>query len=298
MSATMEKARALRLQRLTSMLENRLENPSAALEALISELSAGDPQSALWEALHAAAIRDGMEQDLAAGYVKITNTRRLRPLEPRAQADVLVHAADFHQGVLGDAESAEGFLERVQHVVPGHAEAFARLERRLETLTDARRLVGLYAVVASAHPKSADDLTSKIVNKIVPLPATSPLPADVCARLVTLAPTHPILLGVLDKHCRKTKRFDLACALIEQALADPKLPNATAVEWRRHVIELYTGEAGKPALAIPHVEELLDQNPLDDTARGAAERLLSNHDVAARAAAALQKARRLSRAPK
>ena len=66
---------------------------------------------------------------------------------------------------------------------------------------------------------------------------------------------------------------------------------------RRRAIELYTGEAGVPAKAIAHVESLLIDDPSDEVARKGAEKLLSSRDVAPRAAAALQAARRHSRLP-
>src|SRR5215510_5059024 len=103
MSATADKARALRLQRLNSMLEQRLDNCAAALEFLISEILAKAPQPELWEKLHGAADRDQMEIELAAAYANVTSARRMHQLEPWAQAAVLMHAADFHQGVVGDA---------------------------------------------------------------------------------------------------------------------------------------------------------------------------------------------------
>lgn len=297
MSATADKARALRLQRLKSMLEQRLDNCAAALEFLISEIVAKAPQEALWEQLHGAADRDQMEIELAAAYANVTSPRRLQQLEPTTQAAVLMHAADFHQGVIGDADGAQVFLERVQLVVPGHAESFKRLERRFETQGDQRSLIRLYAIAGAADAKLGDVLASKALNKIVPLPATQPLPEDACRYVAALAKQHPALFDVLDAHCRKTKRFALAAELVELSLEDPNLQTGVAVKQRRRAIELYTGEAGVPAKAIAHVESLLTDDPSDPVARAGAEKLLSNRDVAPRAAAALQAARRLSRLP-
>jgi len=297
MSGTAEKARATRLARLKSMLEHRLDNSAAALEFLISELLAKEPRRELWEELHGAAARDGVERELASAYANVTAPRRLSQLDPRAQADVLMHAADFHQGVLGDATAAQKFLEQVQKVMPGHREAFARLERRLDALGDQRRLVELYAIVGAAEPKLADDLASKALNKIVPLPATQPLSEEACKRVAALGATHPALLDVLDSHCRKTKRFALACELAELSLESGKLPPTFVVKQHRRLIELYVGDAATPVKAIRHVEELLNQDPSDTVARAGAEKLLSNRDVAPRAAAALQVARRNSRGP-
>lgn len=297
MSGTAEKARALRLQRLKSMLENRLDNSAAALEVLISEILAKEPQPDLWEKLHGAASRDSVERELAAAYANVTSPRRLSQLEPWAQADVLMHAADFHQGVLGDADGAQKFLERVQQVVPGHQESFVRLERRFEARGDQRALIELYAIVGAAAPKLGSELASKALNKIVPLPATAPLSEEACKRVVALAVTHVALFDVLDAHCRKTRRPGLAAELAELSLAGGKLAGGLALKQRRRLVELYTGDAAAPAKAIGHVEELLSQDPNDAAARAGAERLLSNREVAARAAAALQVARRNSRGP-
>jgi hypothetical protein len=294
-SSSAEKARALRLERLKSMVEARLENPQAALEALLSEIRTGEPQTELWEALHGAALRDGQETALASAYQKITQDRRLQQFEASAQVEILMHAADFFQGVMGDGAAAEGFLERVLLLAPDHAEAFARLERRVLAANDQRRLIEFYALVISGQPKSAGELATKAINLIVPLPAVILLSEVACKRMVKLAGTHPSILEALDVHCRKTKRFELACALIEQALLDPALPKTTAVDQRRRLIELYTGEANAPANAIAHVEELLNGDPADSIARAGAERLLSVREVAPRAAAALQNARRQAR---
>jgi hypothetical protein len=297
MSSTTDKARALRLERLGSMLEKRLENPAAALEFLISEILASEPRPDLWERVHAAAARDSVERDLASAYAGVTSPRRLSQLEPWAQADVLMHAADFYQGVMGDMDSAQKTLERVQQVVPAHPESFKRLERRYDALGDHRKLVELYAIVGAAAPKLGDELASKALKKIVPLPATTPLSDEACRRVARLGQEHPALLDVIDAHCRKTKRFALAAELAELSLSGGKLHGAAALGQRRKVIELYTGDASSPAKALVHIEELLEQDPSDSVARAGAERLLSHRDVSARAASALQAARRRSRAP-
>jgi hypothetical protein len=295
MAATADKTRALRLERLGTMLEKQLDNPAAALEALCAELKAGEPQVELWEALHAATARDGKDQELRAAYSLVTSDRRLAQLTPASQAELLAHAADFYQGILGDGAAAEAFLFRVQRVLPGHAATFARLEKKLDTANDARGLIELYAIAAGPDPRGASALVGKIVNKIVPLPASQPLSEEACKRVLALASSHSILFDVVEAHCRKGKRVDLACSLIERALTDPALPRTVAMAERRRLVELYIVEASKPALSIGHVEELLNEDPTDELARGAAERLLANRDMAPRAAAALQKARRQTR---
>lgn len=289
-----EKARSERIQRLKTTLEHRLENPIAAVDALMAEAGEGDPRTELWEQLHAAAMRDGLEADLAEAYTRCVNGPRMKRLAAQAQADVLMHAADYFQGVRGDAAAAEPFLERVLVAAPGHVEAFNRLERRLEKLLDARRLLELYASVAAVPPKPVNVLATQAFNRVLQLAAKDEtLGDDACRKLLVLVPTNPRLLDALESHCRSTKRPALACELIELVLRDHPSPDeALTVQRRQRLVELYMGEAASPAQAIDHVEMLLARNPADANILKVAEKLLSTREVASRAAAALQLARR------
>lgn len=290
--AVSEKRRAERMQRLKTMLEQRLENPLPAVEALIAEVADGGSHPQLWEQLHGAATRDGREAALADAYLKCTAGPRLGRLSADAQAEVLMHAADFFQGMRGDGKTAESILERVLAIAPGHVDAFNRLERVLEKQLDSRRLVELYARVASAPPRAINVLATQALHRVLQLAAKdAPISDDACRKLVVLVPANPRLLDALEAHCRATKRAPLACALIEQALADE--PSEELTLQRRHrLVELYVGDAAMPAEALPHVEWLLDRDATDAVAIKAGEKLLSNRDVASRAAAALQNARK------
>jgi hypothetical protein len=81
------------------------------------------------------------------------------------------------------------------------------------------------------------------------------------------------------------------------SLKDANLPPPIRLKLRRRAIEIYTTEASAPAKAIVYVEALLIDDPSDEVARKGAEKLLSSRDVAPRAAAALQAARRNARVP-
>jgi hypothetical protein len=297
MSDPAEKARALRLERLQGMLDKQLSQPPAALEALMSELKIGEAQPELWERLHAAAARDGKEADLAAAYRKFAADRRLKQLPTDVHAEVLMHAADFFQGVLGDPAGSEGFLRNVLEMKPDHVEAFRRLERKYEAAGDDLKLVELYAMVAVSPPNPADEMARRAIKIITLLPAKSPLSDEGCKKLLALLPASSSLLSILEAHCQKTERIALACALLEQGVASPGLPDARIVDHRRRLIELYLGPAKTPEKAMPHVEELLGRDSTDARARAAANSLLSVREVASRAAAAIQRARRQSQLP-
>jgi tetratricopeptide (TPR) repeat protein len=298
MTDTAAKARAMRLERLRAMLDGNLGNPRAALETLMAELRIGEAQPELWERLHAASVRDAKESELAEAYTKFAHDRRLKQLSPAVHAEVLMHAADFFQGVRGDGEGAAAFLVNVLEVAPEHAEAFNRLERRFEAAGDELHLLELYAVVAAVPPKPADEMARRALKIVTSLSAKTPLSDEGCKGLLPFAPANLALLGALEAHCRKTGRLELACDLFEQAISGQALPEVKVVELRRRLIDFYMGEAGKPDRAISHVEALLTRDPNDAQGRATAERLIPHRKVASRAAAALQQARRSGRPPR
>lgn len=292
MSATREKARRLRLERLTKMLEQRLDHAASAVETLMSELKLGENQPDLWEQLHAAAARDEMEFEVAEAYQKVSVDRRLKDVSREAGAKVLMHAADFHQGVLGDRDGAFEYLWRVLDVVPSHEEAFTRLEGQFKADGDKLELANLYGKVAADPPIPTEKLAKLAMDSIFLLKATTPLPDETCRRLAVLARTTPRMLDVLDAHLKKTERGALAAELREHAILEFDLAEPILVEMRRALIDLYLDAAGTPEKAMPHVEALLERDFGDKRARAAAEKLLSTRAVASRAATIMHAIRR------
>ncbi len=287
----------MRLTRLRAQLTTRVDNPNAAIEALISELEVGAAQPELWEALHAAASRDRTEEALGAAYVKTAGSQRLARLAPEAATAFLMHAVDCMQGVRGDTATAETFLERVLKVAPSHPDAFARLERRLDTAEDPRRALVVYANAAATPPIAAATLATKAMHRLVMLKSDAPLAEDACRKLTVLAQDNPRLLPALEAHCKLTRRPALAAECIELALENPTLKDEDAPALRHRLLDLYVGEAALPQNAISHVEALLTADATDTDARKVAEKLLSVREVASRAASALTLARRNSQAP-
>ncbi len=292
MSSSAEKARVQRLERLQASLYLRLENPDAALEMLISELKIGELHPDFWQELHSAAARDGKVVELSRAYEKAAAGHRLRQLGPAQRASLLVQAADFFQGVVGDAAGAERFLWGVLEAVSDHADAYARLERGINATRDKVRLCELYALVAAKPPMPPDVLAREARDLISLLPSQSPLADEACRKLLVLSPVDQALVWVLETHCRQTGRFGLACELLEESIASSAVAKPEIIKRRHRLIELYIGDAKAPEKAISHVEQLLAQDASDAQALAAAERLLRIPQVSARTAAALLTARR------
>lgn len=288
-----EKARELRVQRLRMGLDGKLDNPMMVVDQLMAEIADGDPQTELWEKFHAAAIRDKREREVGDAYQRAIGGPRMKRLSPQAQADILMHAADFFVGIRGEPDVADEMLWKVLAVTPQNEEAFSRLEKRLEKAVDEKKLVELYATVAATPPRKLDVLAQQALLRLVHITPATPLHEDVCKKLVALAAANPKVLEVLETHCKATKRAALAAEVIETALADDVNAKDDVTKARRlRAIELYFGEAATPAKAIDHVEKVLGKDPTDAVAFKAGEKLMSLRDVSSKAAAALQKARR------
>jgi hypothetical protein len=299
MSQNDPKRSVARLRRLAPMLDSALGHAAAALELLVAEAEIGQLHPELWERLHAAAARDDKEIELASAYEQVARGRRLKPLSPATQAQVLLHGANFLQGILGDGEGAAALLTQIVAVMPDHTEAFERLQRFLTATNRNGELVQLYATVAAARAE-APLLIGRALALIELLPRSESLPLETCERLVRVAGKNTHVVHVLDSHCSDRGRFSDAAALIELAIQTGSLPDDDVLQLRRRLVSLYLGDAKAPEAAIPHVEELLSVDGMNEQARAAADKLLTVPSVATRAAAALHAARTRARqaAPK
>jgi hypothetical protein len=288
-----ERTRKQRIQRLEQTLKERLVDPVPALDALMAELEVGAQHPELWAELHAAAERDKVEAALGEAYKKCATGPRMKRLTPRAQVELLIHAADYVDSVLHDEAGADALVGHVLAIEPDHAGAFTYREQRLERGLDVMGLLELYAEVAATPPKAADILATKAFNRLLQLPSTTALADDVCKKLVVLVLSNPPLLYALERHCRATKRYALACALIHEALRETTVPDALAVEWRERLIDLCLGEANAPPDAMEQLEALLRRDPRHARALELVEALTHTKPVSSRAAAALRSAREL-----
>ena len=217
MTQNPDPTRSQRLLRLRQALAEHLDDPSAAIETLLDELEDGALRTSDWDGLHVAAERDDKEVELGTAYQRSLTRPRLKRLDPTQQVRVLMHAADFFQGILGDTELARTFLRRVLEVDPDNEEAFDRLERAYRALGDARELIHLYALVAQNPPLPSDQLGTRVAQLIGTLPSWMALSEEVCNRLLALVPASPQLFAALRDNCQATGRHHLAQSLRERA---------------------------------------------------------------------------------
>ncbi|WP_437686930.1 tetratricopeptide repeat protein [Sorangium sp. So ce176] len=280
---------SFRIENLEAALEQGIDNEAAALDVLVAAAAKGNPHPELWAKLHEAAARHDRFSELAFAYERFASERRFGMLPQAAQAEVLVHAAEFLADSFGDPGGARPYLERALSVLPSHQEAFVRLERILKEANEPPRLADLYALAANHRPDRAEQLA--LLRRAYELVEASGKEEERAIKL--LQQILRIDLGdaaarwALEARYARAGRLQDVARLLEQALAtDP--PPADALEIRARLIDLYSGPLKELERALPHVEEVLAQNPAHEGAFRAGEALLGRKTALVRAAAALE----------
>ncbi|WP_433928862.1 tetratricopeptide repeat protein [Sorangium cellulosum] len=282
---------SFRIENLEAALEQGIDNEAAALDVLVAAAAKGNPHPELWAKLHHAAARHDRFSELAFAYERFASERRFGMLPQAAQAEVLVHAAEFLADSFGDPGGARPYLERALSVLPSHQEAFVRLERILKEANEPPRLADLYALAANHRPDRAEQLA--LLRRAYELVEASGKEEERAIKL--LQQILKIDMGdaaarwALEARYARAGRPQDVARLLEQALTtDP--PPADALEIRARLIDLYSGPLKEIERALPHVEEVLAQNPAHEGAFRAGEALLGRKTALVRAAAALEAA--------
>src|SRR5215471_12794727 len=84
----------MRIELMMPLLDERLgslEDARRVIETLVSEAEKGRLHPDLWQRLHDAAARDDMLVELSHAYEQLVTGKRLAPLAPEAQGEVLMH---------------------------------------------------------------------------------------------------------------------------------------------------------------------------------------------------------------
>lgn len=279
----------LRFDTLAAFLEQKLDREPAVLDLLLTAELKGQGKPELWPLLHEAAQRDGRLSELGAAYERVAKDKKIKSLPPAGQAEVLINGALFFADVQSDPDKAIDFFEKVIAVVPEHPLAFERLEKLLMDQDELGKLCDLYLAVAPTRPdKSAqlellrmgidlsagvgdDDRAGKLYQQVLKIE-----PGDAAAR------------NELEEIFVRSGRFADAVALLEQAfVSEPALSESEALAMRGRAIRLYLNELKQADKALVHLEELLRVNPADDGALYLTQQMLSNRNLAPRAASLL-----------
>jgi tetratricopeptide (TPR) repeat protein len=276
---------------MAEALDERLDNPGEVLEILVSSAAKGEQAVETWERLHEAAQRFDKMSDLALAYEHVTLDKRVKLLPPEQQAFIFLQATQFFTS-LGDTEGAAGYAERAIAAVPGHPEAFARLEALLTASGKLSRLAQHY-LDASQRETDAERRRSLLERafSIASSIDASELIIEAGQRLLKLSPAADDVREEVMRRLIGAGRHKDVVELLEQALTrDPPPPADEDKLYREQLVDLCFTVLKSPERALTHVEGLLRIDPGHEMALGAAESLLDNKPLMLRAAAALSDA--------
>ncbi|RYZ07978.1 MAG: tetratricopeptide repeat protein [Myxococcales bacterium] len=283
---------ALKLSEIAEGLDERLDDPSAVLELLVSALAKGEAPYEAWEKLHRAAVRHAKVSDLAMAYEQAASDKRIKLLTGDQQVFIYLSAAQFFQGELGDTDGAIGYAERAAAAVPGHAEAFAFLERLYAIASKPARLAELYAD-ASSRAQEADvklQLLRRAAELLRELPQSDEQAIDVGQRILKVAPGDESAREGLVRRLLSRGRHKEVADVFEQALRREPAPPPDELLLREQLVDLCLGSLKDVTRGLGHIEGVLQLVPSHPTALAAAEGLLESRAHAARVAAALSDA--------
>ncbi|WP_437672028.1 hypothetical protein [Sorangium sp. So ce131] len=282
---------SFRIDTLEAALEQGIDNEGAALDVLVAAAAKGSPHPELWAKLHQGAARDDRFSELAFAYERLTGERRFTMLPPAAQAEVLVHAAEFLGDFFGDPGGARPYLERALAALPSHREAFLRLERILVEANEPPKLADLYALAAASRADRGEQvaLLRRAFMLIEADGKEEERAIKLLQQMLRLDPGDSEARWALEARYAQAGRLQEIARMLEQALAADAQP-PDALEIRTRLIDLYGGPLKEIERALPHVEEVLAANPGHEAAFRAGEALLGRKTVVARAAAALEAA--------
>lgn len=283
---------------LAEQLHGRLVDELAVLEALISALQRGESTDSSFQALHDASIRDGRIQTLAAAYERVRRESRMRRLEREHQGTLLFHAARFHADVTGDRATAFACLERSLGANPFNAETLELADRLLLPMGDPGKIVDVYgAASARAEPGEQLYLWRRCLDIVEAMPDSGEAAIAVRERLVKLDPTDSALRSELARDYAAAGRHREIARLLEQTLPQLDAADEETINTRLRLLALYRETLREPQRAMPHLEQLLQIDPVSETVLEAAENLMESRLLAPRVAPLLARAYQRSRRP-
>ncbi len=284
---------ALKLWEAAEALDVRLDNPGEMLDLLVSAVAKGEQPNDPWQRLHDAAVRHDKVADLAFAYENSLGDKRIKLMPPEQQAYVQLQAAHFFGEVFGDSDGAAAAAERALHAVPGHAEAFAMLERLLSRGDGGARLAQHYVDASGreAEPERKLGYLRRALELLATTPRAEEQSIEVGLRLLKLDPADRQTRDMVMQRLLERGRHKDVVELLEAALRrePPPSPEETK-EARELLLDLCLSAIKDPVRALTHAEGLLAQDPNHEQSRKAAEALLEHRQLGLRAAAALSDA--------
>lgn len=269
--------------RLISIYEHKLHEPSGALNVTLDALREMPEREALWDQATALSERAGRPTDLLDALREAVR----RDLPTDVAIDLARRAAAVCEEVLQDPAGAVPFYEKILALLPEDDVAWPRLR---EILTAGERWNELEDLCVREAQRTPDPLRKIELRSEVALLAEDILgdagrAVSYHKEILELDENYKPSLESLDRLLGRLGKKQELAALLERriSIADSSEEPALRVRAARLAVELH-----EPERAIEHVEQVLTVNPADYEARDVAETLLQIGKVKLRAASLLE----------
>ncbi|HXN31023.1 MAG TPA: hypothetical protein VN894_04140, partial [Polyangiaceae bacterium] len=279
--------------------ESRLDNEEATLDAILASMARGTLPAGTWERLYAASQRDGRLSELAFAFEGASQGKRMKALAPALAAEFLFQAACFFSDVFGDELGAVPYLERALGMVPAHWASFGKLEQILRKTHQPKKLAEVSAKIAQHRPRGEQPaLLRRAAELLLEAGGADDKVIELLQHVLRLEPGDEQTRAQLEGLCIKGNRLRDVVRLNEQALAaEPPPDDLTRAKLLTRIVEVYADKLHEPERAMPHVEQLLALDPVNEQGRRVAQKLVVVKGLAGRAAAALANAHEASGTP-
>ncbi len=272
--------------------ESRLDNEEATLDAILASMARGTLPAGTWERLYAASQRDTRLSELAFAFESTSQSKRMKALAPALAAEFLFQAACFFSDVFGDELGAIPYLERALAMVPAHWASFGKIEQILRKTQQPKKLAEVLAKIAQHRPRAEQPaLLRRAAELLLEAGGADDKAIELFQHVLRLEPGDEPTRAQLEALCIKGNRLRDVVRLNEQALAAEPPPDEPArAKLLSRIVEVYADKLHEPERAMPHVEQLLALDPVNEQGRRVAQKLVIVKGLAGRAAAALANA--------
>jgi tetratricopeptide (TPR) repeat protein len=244
---------------------------------------------ALWDRLAVLAQRTKRSQHFVAALADAVPPTGDTGLPPNVESDLSERAATLYEEMLGEADRARPYLERILARDPTNERAFGRLKQILTSRERWEELEALYerAVQASADRARKAELLSEVALIAEEITGDKPRATSFYERILELHPGHEHALRALDTlyaaQERWTELADLLGKRIHQATSSDTLV------FKLRLGALRFARLNDPKGALDELEDVLHADPSGREARDIVERCLDVAALRARAAVVLER---------
>jgi golgin subfamily B member 1 len=286
LDATTDPAERLELFiKLADVQQHKLGSSGLALDVMLRAVAESPTELLLWDRTSDLANDAGRPTDLAEALKSALRNE----LPERVEVELCERAASLHYEQLGDHEGAVPYLEKVLSRQPTNERAFKQLKQILTSRERWSQLETLYQTVSEATPDENRkvELWAEVALVCEEITSDRAKAIEYYERILQISPLHDQALTSLDSLYQQEKRPRELASLLDRRLAASTDEEGVEIKLRLGLI--YFDDLHEPQLALSRLEEVLQIDLVNESARELLERLLEVGSLRSRSAELLER---------